>query len=71
MVEFGPKGNRKRTTAHRAVYEHLTQTKLGKLTLDHVCRVRHCVNSDHMRPLTRQENSADHANPWPRRRQGG
>lgn len=27
------------------------------LVLDHLCRVRHCVNPDHLEPVTSQENS--------------
>jgi len=26
------------------------------LTLDHLCRVRHCVNPDHLEPVTQTEN---------------
>jgi hypothetical protein len=28
------------------------------LDLDHLCRVRHCVNPDHLEPVTRKENLA-------------
>ncbi len=26
------------------------------MELDHLCRVRHCINPDHLEPVTRQEN---------------
>lgn len=42
--------------AHRWVYEHLTQTELGELTIDHLCKNRLCENPDHMEPVTDEEN---------------
>lgn len=41
--------------AHRAVYLLL----VGPIehTLDHLCRVRHCVNPDHMEDVTAGENA--------------
>ena len=43
--------------AHRWVYE----TLVGKIpdetpVLDHLCRVRNCVNPDHLEPVTTEEN---------------
>jgi hypothetical protein len=44
------------------VYAHIFsyQMSIGKipdgLQLDHLCRVRHCVNPDHLEPVTRKEN---------------
>jgi hypothetical protein len=42
--------------AHRVVYE-LTYGSIpdGK-ELDHICRVRRCVNPNHLRPVSRREN---------------
>lgn len=41
---------------HRFAYE----LRVGKIptgyTLDHLCRVRHCVNPDHLEPITLREN---------------
>lgn len=42
--------------AHRLSYElHVGAIPEG-LDLDHLCRVRHCVNPSHLEPVTRQEN---------------
>lgn len=46
---------RRQQGAHRYVYEQL----VGPITqplLDHVCRVRCCVNPAHLRPVTAAEN---------------
>ncbi len=43
---------KKRLRAHRFSYEiHKGPIPKG-LTLDHLCRVRHCVNPDHLEPVT-------------------
>lgn len=42
--------------AHRWAYEHLVGPVPEGLELDHLCRVRHCVNPDHLEPVTRAEN---------------
>lgn len=42
--------------AHRYVYELLVGPIPDGLTLDHLCRVRHCVNPDHLEPVTRRIN---------------
>jgi len=44
--------------AHRIVYEHYKQKKIGEgLQLDHLCRIRHCVNPDHFEEVTPSENT--------------
>lgn len=43
--------------AHRWAYEHLVGPIPEGLVLDHLCRVRHCVNPDHMEPVTSRENT--------------
>lgn len=42
--------------AHRWSYEHHVGPIPDGLDLDHLCRVRHCVNPEHLEPVTRQEN---------------
>lgn len=48
--------NGRRYRAHRIAYE----SEIGKvpegLVLDHLCRVRHCVNPHHLEPVTIKEN---------------
>lgn len=47
---------RRKIGAHRALYElHRGPIPAG-LALDHLCRVRSCVNPDHLEPVTRAEN---------------
>lgn len=42
--------------AHRVVWE-VTRGPVPKgLVLDHLCRVRHCVNPDHLEPVTQRVN---------------
>lgn len=42
--------------AHRACYEILVGVVPTDLDLDHLCRVRNCVNPEHLEPVTRKEN---------------
>lgn len=42
--------------AHRYVYEQLFGKISEELTLDHLCRVRNCVNPDHLEPVGHREN---------------
>lgn len=42
--------------AHRWAYEHLTEEIPDGYEVDHLCRVRHCVNPHHLEPVTRQVN---------------
>jgi hypothetical protein len=46
----------KSTIAHRWAYEFCVGDIPEGLDLDHLCRVRHCVNPDHLEPVTRSEN---------------
>lgn len=42
---------------HRFAYELLVGPIPAGLTLDHLCRVRHCVNPSHLEPVTSGENT--------------
>ena len=42
--------------AHRIAYG-LDKGELPKLSLDHLCRNRHCVNPDHLEPVTTKVNT--------------
>ena len=42
--------------AHRWSYEHFAGPIPDGLVIDHVCRVRRCVNPDHLEPVTNQVN---------------
>jgi hypothetical protein len=53
--------------AHRVVYEGLVGTIPEGLALDHLCRVRMCVNPDHLEPVSWTENARRH---WAYRRSG-
>lgn len=41
---------------HRLVYELLVGPIPSGMELDHLCRVRECVNPAHLEPVTRNEN---------------
>lgn len=42
--------------AHRFSYEYHVGPIPDGLTIDHLCRVRHCVNPEHLEPVTGAEN---------------
>jgi hypothetical protein len=48
--------NGKRSRAHRTAYEDANGQIPEGLVLDHLCRIRHCVNPDHLEPVTNGEN---------------
>ena len=48
--------NRHMRQAHRVAYELSVGPIPEGLTLDHLCRVRHCVNPSHLEPVTELEN---------------
>lgn len=49
--------NNRRTGAHRFAYEYHVGPIPAGLQLDHLCRVRNCVNPDHLEPVTASENT--------------
>lgn len=50
---IGPQGLRK---AHRFAYEFFVGPIAEGLVIDHLCRVRCCVNPQHLEPVTDEEN---------------
>lgn len=49
--------NGKTTLVHRHVWVQAGRDLPEGLTIDHLCRVKRCVNVDHMEVVTRSENS--------------
>jgi hypothetical protein len=47
---------RKMVMAHRWLYEHEIAPIPNERDLDHLCRVRLCVNPAHLEPVSRREN---------------
>lgn len=47
---------RTRIKAHRAVWQFFRGEVADKMTLDHLCRNRCCVNPQHLEPVTLREN---------------
>lgn len=50
-------GSYRFVVAHRYAYEVLVGPVPVGMQLDHLCRVRHCVNPAHLEPVTNQENT--------------
>lgn len=50
------KGEQGMVKAHRWSYQWFVGTIPEGLTIDHLCRVRHCVNPDHLEVVTQAEN---------------
>ncbi len=47
---------KRRVSAHRYFYERFIGPIPEGLQIDHLCRVRHCVNPSHLEPVTNREN---------------
>ncbi len=52
MIYFGDRQMR----AHRAVWQAINGPVRPGLCLDHLCRVRNCINPAHLEPVTNREN---------------
>lgn len=50
-------GRRQYVRAHRTAYEWSRGPIPDGLELDHLCRVKACVNPDHLEPVTSRENT--------------
>jgi hypothetical protein len=50
--------------AHRLAYELVIAPIPEGLQLDHLCRVRHCVNPDHLEAVTNKVNCLRGVSPW-------
>lgn len=50
-------GGGRRRSVHRVTYELLVGPIPDGLQLDHLCRVRGCVNPAHLEPVTPRENT--------------
>lgn len=61
VMYFGKWGMR---LAHRLSYEVLVGPIPDGLDLDHLCRVRRCVNPHHLEPVTRRENALRGDGAW-------
>ena len=48
----------KNIRAHRIAYELFIGEIPSGLHLDHLCRVRHCVNPTHLEPVTQSQNNS-------------
>lgn len=59
-VWSGRKGKSPR--AHRAFYEHVNGDIPKGLVIDHICRVRCCMNPDHMRAVPQAVNAVENSN---------
>ena len=46
----------KKTNLHRIMYEHFVGPIPEGLHIDHLCRVRHCCNPEHLEAVTQEEN---------------
>ena len=53
---YSAEGNNRMQYAHIAAYEHFIGPVPKGLVLDHKCRMRCCVNPDHLEPVTYREN---------------
>ena len=48
--------NKTHKCAHRLCYELLIGVVPKNLDLDHLCRIKNCINPNHLEPVTRSEN---------------
>lgn len=58
MVQFGRRATKQGVRAHRAAYEFFVGPIPAGLQIDHLCRVRACVNPSHLEAVTCRDNVA-------------
>jgi len=63
---FARDTNHRNYGAHRWVYENEVGPIPGGLVIDHLCRVRHCVNPSHLEPVTTGTNTLRGTGPMAR-----
>lgn len=64
-VFFTTRGGEQR--GHRFAYTHFVGPIPEGLVIDHLCRVRNCVNPAHLEPVTNRENILRGYLPWANR----
>lgn len=57
QVGWQDQGKRLGTTAHRAAWVHFNGQIPAGATIDHLCRVRPCVNPAHLRLMSNRDNA--------------
>lgn len=50
-------GKRSPKQAHRVAYESVYGPIPAGMQIDHLCRVRSCINPEHLQPVTPKENA--------------
>lgn len=60
----------KTLSAHRLAYERYNGDIPRSMVIDHMCHVRHCVNPDHLRAVTIQQNNENLVGPQKRNKSG-
>ncbi len=55
------KVNMRAERAHRVMWQHLRGPIPEGLVIDHICRVRSCVNPDHLRVVTPRVNALENS----------
>lgn len=56
QLYYRVKGKTISQQAHRVMYENIVGSIPEGLVLDHLCKMRHCINPDHLEPVTQREN---------------
>lgn len=57
QIFYREDGKNKYHYAHRFMYEQLVGKIPEGLVIDHLCRVRHCINPDHLEVVTPRVNN--------------